>query len=403
MGTDALHTLAAAVAAAGRVDHAALDADGFRAWALGLQQQLDRLTVVHARVLAHGQDHGLFSGTGCRSMADWLAKEAGTSVGETLGKIRLANALDNSDALRSAVDSGEMSPATAGVIAAAVNQPPTGVTADDLDALVDTVKGSDPKQARAALEKWKHVYSESVETPEQREARLHSLRSLKFNAPEDGMISGTFRLPTLNGREVMTAIGHLARKQSEDDDRTLEQRMADGLLALCDAYAKGTVTGGRERPQLILTANVETLTGQSNDPGRTLYGDLVPAHLIRRYAENSDVHTVIKHGNNILALTTASRFASEAQWRALVARDGCCRWAGCNAPASKCEIDHLQPVEDGGLTELLNLVLFCRNHHTLKHQPGTEIIGNAHNLQIRLPNGQLLHCPPKPLPTPAAA
>ena len=43
--------------------------------------------------------------------------------------------------------------------------------------------------------------------------------------------------------------------------------------------------------------------------------------------------TVFQAGDEVLALGRSVRFATDAQWRALVVRDECCRWAGCRMPA----------------------------------------------------------------------
>ena len=54
-------------------------------------------------------------------------------------------------------------------------------------------------------------------------------------------------------------------------------------------------------------------------------------------------------------LGTISRLASDDQYRALVVRDGGCRWPGCEIPAAWCEVDHLVPFP-AGPTDLINLV-----------------------------------------------
>ncbi|MSW21252.1 MAG: DUF222 domain-containing protein [Actinobacteria bacterium] len=389
----ALDTCTTASTAVAGVNVGALSAEQYRTFAAGIQHHLDRITVLHARILQHGQDHGLFTGTGAKSMADWLAQHSGTSHGETASKMKLANSMEKSPELSDAVDNGDISPSTANAISDAVSNAPEGADVNDL---LDAVKGADPKTAKAVAERWKE--ENSTESDEQREARLHKQRSLRFADPVDGMITGTFRLPTLAGREVMTAISHLAGKPSQEDGRTTEQRLADGLVQLCDAYAKGTLAGGRERPTIIITAPIDTLLGLSQQPGHTMLGDLVPAHVVRRLAEQAELQTVITAGNDILALTTTQRLATDNQWRALMVRDGGCRWPGCNIPANWCDADHIIPWEHGGKTVLENLALLCRHHHRVKHGPGTEAIGDASTLRMQLPDGTVVNCPPRPLP-----
>jgi hypothetical protein len=52
----------------------------------------------------------------------------------------------------------------------------------------------------------------------------------------------------------------------------------------------------------------------------------------------------------------------------LIARDLGCVRKGCGRPAAWCDAHHLVPWEDGGLTDLNNLVLLCRRHHVMWHQ-----------------------------------
>ncbi|WP_448851637.1 HNH endonuclease signature motif containing protein [Corynebacterium sp. 335C] len=51
--------------------------------------------------------------------------------------------------------------------------------------------------------------------------------------------------------------------------------------------------------------------------------------------------------------------------------DGTCRFPGCDAPAHRCDVDHVKPYDHddpaaGGPTDTGNLHLLCRRHHNLK-------------------------------------
>lgn len=48
------------------------------------------------------------------------------------------------------------------------------------------------------------------------------------------------------------------------------------------------------------------------------------------------------------------------------ARDGHCRFPGCSVEARFCQIDHVIPHSQGGLTIAFNLQCLCQHHHTLK-------------------------------------
>lgn len=206
------------------------------------------------------------------------------------------------------------------------------------------------------------------------------------------MVSTTVTLPVLQSRQFINAISQVAGKPTEGDERTTEQRLADGLIMLCDAYAKGEVKGGRERPTVLLVFEAESYAGHTDTPARTANGDNIPASVARHLAENAVLQRVLRVGSKILDLGREARLASDDQYRALVARDGGCRWLGCHIPAAWCEIDHLQPYAAGGATDLDSMVLLCSHHHHEKHRPGVQVIGNAHSLLIRLANGTVIDC-----------
>ena len=55
--------------------------------------------------------------------------------------------------------------------------------------------------------------------------------------------------------------------------------------------------------------------------------------------------------------------------RALIARDGGCRFPGCTSHKF-CDGHHIAHWQNGGETSLDNLVLLCRHHHRLVHEGG---------------------------------
>jgi hypothetical protein len=60
--------------------------------------------------------------------------------------------------------------------------------------------------------------------------------------------------------------------------------------------------------------------------------------------------------------------------RAVIARDRCCRFPGCQQPPAACQVHHLRPRSKGGLTRLTNLILLCPFHHLIAvHRWGWEI------------------------------
>lgn len=377
----------AAADALAAVDLSSLSRAELAAGALALTRHLDRMRALHASVLAEADRAQVWLGSGARNLADWLAQATGVGYGELVGRVRLGDTLEASPELAAAVSAGEVSAATAETLFAAVCAPPPGAPVPEL---VEAVRGATPAAAKVAVETWRRQHA--PESPEAAEDRAYRQRSVRFSAPVDGLVTATATLPTLDARRLRRCLGAIAGKPAAEDTRTTEQRLADGLVQLCAAYAKGDVRGGREQASLLVIGTAETWAGLSDDPGRTAEGDVVPAHVLRHLAEDARIQRVITAGAEALELGRSTRFATDEQWRALVIRDQCCRWLGCRIPAAWCDVDHIVAWEDGGLTDLDNLELLCRHHHIEKHRPGVQVSGDAATLQIHLPSGVTIDC-----------
>ena len=99
----------------------------------------------------------------------------------------------------------------------------------------------------------------------------------------------------------------------------------------------------------------------------------------------------------------ATRQINRRLRRALEHRHPTCAVPGCGATRGL-HAHHIRHWEDGGVTELANLVLVCPYHHRLHHRGIITITGPAHNLTVRdsagreLGAGSLARPPKKPPP-----
>jgi hypothetical protein len=96
-----------------------------------------------------------------------------------------------------------------------------------------------------------------------------------------------------------------------------------------------------------------------------------------------------RHGQVVGAGRT-TRTVNRRLRRALEHRDRCCVVPGCGATRGL-HAHHLRHWEDGGPTELDNLVLLCPYHHRLHHRGAITITGPAHQLKVTDANGRELH------------
>ena len=370
-------------------DICTLDTDALMTSTLRVQRDLDRLRAAHALMVAAVDQRGVWRNTGAKSVADWLAGRTNGSTRDARAQARLGDTLDKHQQLADDVAAGKTSPAAADAIADALNDAP--VEADPAE-LFDTVRGKGPVDARKQAEDWRR--SHQTETGEQATQRRFGMRSVTSGPVTDGMVAIRVNLPQADAKAFEKAICDASGGFSNPDTRTLAQLLADGVINLTELHARGSLTGGRARPTIIATAQLDTLLGRNDLDGYTADGINIPADVLRQLAENANIELLIKAGEHILYLGRSARLASDAQYRALIERDGGCRFPGCQAPPAACEVDHFDEWTPlNGRTDLDRLGLFCRSHHMFRHRNDVKLEGTWDDLWLRMPDGTLLACP----------
>jgi len=100
------------------------------------------------------------------------------------------------------------------------------------------------------------------------------------------------------------------------------------------------------------------------------------------------------------------RYQITGALRAMITlRDGSCRFPGCNAAASRCQIDHVIPWDQGGGSDVGNLGVLCVRHHQLKTHGGWKLTDSKPNGSCtwRSPQGLTYHHYPEPITEPKPA
>ncbi|MEO6122582.1 MAG: DUF222 domain-containing protein [Ilumatobacteraceae bacterium] len=381
-GLDALATVDSGAMTPNQIGHGLLQ----------LQKHVDRLAVIHARFCAEAANANVHAGTGHRDLASWLAAKGKTSKGRAVRQQKLGEALNASPKLADAVTNGTLTPDAAGELLPTFGSNHSG----DIDELIDACAGATPAEAKAAGELFQELNKPAGETDRQAEDRKRAKRFLRLSNIGDGTTTISGLVPMTDARTIRDALASIVDQWDDrNDPRTHEQRDADALVELCHGYAAGTVTGGRQAPHVTVVIDIADLIGSG--VGINDKGEIVPAEYVRQLLPHAWVSRLLTACDVPLNCGREQRLASDAQFRAIIARDGAyCRMPGCCIPAKWCQVDHvLEWDAENGPTDIDWLVLFCSYHHHLRHTHGTVLHGDANNLSITLPNGDWIDLPPK--------
>jgi hypothetical protein len=205
------------------------------------------------------------------------------------------------------------------------------------------------------------------------------------------------RLTSTVGAQLHAVLDPLARCRSssiEDqhgttiqipDERPSAQRLHDALDEGCGRLLKSAdqpAVGGIPA-SVIVTVPLQDLLAEGG-LAETSDGTLLNAEQLLRIADEAEIWpAIIDHNNIPLALGRTQRLASRGQTMALITRDGGCSFPGCTHPPTWCDRHHIRDWIDGGPTDLNNLTLLCRYHHTHFLQKA----GPARSTPTVCPNG----------------
>src|SRR5205823_8426531 len=178
--------------------------------------------------------------------------------------------------------------------------------------------------------------------------RAYERRYLHVGEPQDGLVRVDGLLDTEGGATLRAALNaHMM--PSKEDDRTPGQRRADALVEICRRPGKLSSDGAGPRPQLIITASVDTLAGIPGAPAARLdSGAMIPSATVQRLACDAAITRITALGEFDQEVTHASRSIPAATRRALAARDQHCVFASCDRLPVWCDGHHLVFWTHGG-------------------------------------------------------
>lgn len=321
------------------------------------------------RRLAELDARGSFARDGYLSMAAWLVHRLRIAWSTAGQQVRMARGLRRMPRTREALTGGEVS-ATATAMLVSARETNAAEFAAVEQTLVEAAATLGMRELRGAIAYWRDAAARAGAADDAEGTRER--RRLHVSPVLDGMVRVDGDLDPETGQLVITALRAVMAAPARDvaDRRTPPQRRADALGEICHQWMDGgnrpSIAG--ERPHLTVTLDLETLERRAgrrcelDDAGAILPEDA------RRVACDASVSRVITAGASApVEVGRRSPVVPAALRRAVVVRDGGCRFPGCDRPPGWCDAHHVRHWADGGQTQLANLVLLCRPHHRMVH------------------------------------
>jgi len=210
---------------------------------------------------------------------------------------------------------------------------------------------------------------------EDNEEALSTLKSLRLCPLENGMTRISGQLDPEGAAVLRAALDPLSapnpcEENGGRDPRPADRRRAEALVEICRrAAAAGGAAPATTKAQVVVTIDLERLTGAVRGAGLTLDRQVLSPQSVRRLAcDASIIPMVLGSQSQPLDVGRTKRLVTPALLAALWARDKGCTYPGCGRPPQWSDAHHVTHWADGGATSLTNLTLLCGHHHTYVHR-----------------------------------
>ena len=354
-------------------DTSGLDDEGLLAVLGGMERVVAAAHAVQARAMAEF--------TRCRPAApgrpfgEFVADEVALvlSVSRRAAENRVAQAVEmtsRTPAVLHGLQTGTLDLYRAKVITDATYRLDDEAAARVAAHVVDKAEGCNASQVRALVRR--AVLRLDPDGAQRRHERARADRRVVLTPAEDGMAELTAFLPAEQAVAVYQRVDDLARGgRVPGDPRSADERRADAFVnVLLGRRDAGTTNQPGLRPLVHVTVAATTLAGADNEPGMLAGYGRIPAAFARKIA--ADPTGVWKRlvtdpiDGSLIEHSRHTYRPPAALDDFIRARDGQCRFPGCQHSAQHSDLDHTIPWPKGP-TAPGNLGALCRHHHRLKH------------------------------------
>lgn len=345
-----------------------------------LSSQVTKLAeAAHLRAIGRLDVSKAWAEDGSRSASAWLAWHchvAKARAGSLLKCARLLRTMPRTDA---AMAAGRLTVDHVRLLACAHRADADAFAADE-ERLIEAAERCLFSAFERVIHYWIHAHA--PDDAEVDAATLHDQRRLDASRSIDGVVFVDAMLDPITGEIFLRELERLEQVEFESDwaearqrvgeaaavsdlRRTPKQRRVDALCVMAKRSAAKPPGATEARVLLQVTAGTESVermcelsNGVIVTPGQVL--PLLPW---------ADVARIIFDGpSRVLDVGVRQRLFTGATRIAVEARDQFCQHPGCDVPAERCQIDHVVPYEDGGLTTQFNARCYCPFHHRWHHR-----------------------------------
>jgi Domain of unknown function (DUF222)/HNH endonuclease len=336
-------------------------------------------------LVAEFDRRGVWADYGCRSCSEWVAWQCALTTRSAREHVRVARRLAELPLIHERFAAGQLSYSKVRALTR-VAEP------DTEEDLIELGHHATASQLERIVRGLRHVT-----TTEAEEQQFN--RYLTTWWEDDGSLSIHGRLPAEDGAAFLAALdaAHDRLRERDDEDRDdTEGGSAEPPRPIHHSHADALVelARGGAGYEVSVHVDVDVLSRDSLGQVRIRGGPALAPETARRLACDASLVPIIERDGHALSVGRKTRAIPPALRRAVEARDGRCRFPGCERRRFL-DTHHIVHWAHGGETDKHNLILLCRHHHRLVHEGQVRMGGNADaQVRFRLRDGTELRSSP---------
>ena len=219
----------------------------------------------------------------------------------------------------------------------------------------------------------------------------------KMRTEADGCLSVSGKFDPISASILKSKIGRLVENMFHSGDKEVpvevmpwiepnDHRQAQALIALVNG-ASESASDVPARAEIAVHVDLETLQHGLHAGGtcRTALGADLPVETVRRLACEAEILPVVLDGRSVpIDVGRSKRLATVHQRRALEAIHPTCAIPDCEVIFDHCNVHHIDYWENGGATNLGNMVPLCSRHHHAAHEGGWKLKLNPETRELTI-------------------
>ena len=356
-----------------------------------------RLQAVATSLLPHAEavDVAAAATPVATSTGAWFAAATRTPVGAAHRSVKVAKRLDTHyEATRDAALRGRLRPDQVEVVVTALDGLPSWVSADQRrraeEHLIGLAAQHDAKALKLLARHLLHVIDPEgadAELAKQLEREeVEAQRRTSFTMVDDGagLCHGKFRIPSLQGAMLSTALAALTSPKRPDAiereitgedgaavERSTPELLGQAFVELIDRYpTKKLPRAGGGLATVLVTIPLSVIEEGLGVATLSTGGHITVGAARRLACHHGIIPQVLGPKSELLDQGRKTRLHTEPQRIAMISRDKTCAAEGCSIPAAWCHAHHRYPWSEGGRTSVTDGRMVCPRHHSMIHKPG---------------------------------